>query len=361
MITLNKLFMRLVSKLKKKDLLGKRVLLRADLDVPIKDGIVANAFRLESVLPTINFLLKNGAEVEVVGHLGRRGESLAPIRTWLINKVKNPKLTVRENLRRDIGEEKNDKNFTKQLAKGFDLYVNDAFAASHRKHASVVGVAKLLPSYAGLQLEKEIKVLKSLSKPVKPLVLIIGGAKFESKLPVVEKFLPEAEKVFVLGALANLFLKRQGYEIGKSFVDSQAPSITKLLKSKKVFLPVDLVVKKINGAKTVVNVDGVKIGDTIVDAGPLTIKLLAESLKKAGTIVWNGPLGVCELGYKEGTEGLINILLKSKSKIIVGGGDTVAALNTNVLKKKNIFVSTGGGAMLQLLASGTLPGIKSLE
>ncbi len=352
--------MKLVSQLKKKDLQSKKVLVRADLDAPVVDGKVSNSFRLEAALPTIKFLLKNGAKVTVIGHLGRRGESLEPVAAWLKQKVKNKNLIVLENLRRDDREEKNNLALAKELVAGQDLFVNDAFAASHRAHASIVSVTKLLPSYAGLQLEKEVKELTGALKPKKPLVLMVGGAKFESKLPVVNKFLPLADQVFIGGALANLFFKRLGYEVGKSFIDPQSPSVTSLIKSKKIILPMDVIVRRADSNNLVLKPELVRPGDKIMDVGPLTIIELEKVLKKAKTIIWNGPLGVCELGYRDGTTGLVKLLVESRAKVLVGGGDTVA--NFKLPKKtKRIFISTGGGAMLQFLATSTLPGIQALE
>lgn len=353
--------MRLISQLKKKDLQGKRVLLRADFDVPVSRGKIVDDFRLRAALPTIKFLLKNGAKVTIIAHLGRRGESLAPVKKWLTSKIKNKNLKILENIRQNPGEMANDREFAQKLASLGDIFVNDAFAACHREHASIVGVPKLLPSYAGLQLEKEIKVLGALNKPAKPLMMIVGGAKFESKLPVVNKFINKADKVFIGGALANLFFKRLGYEVGGSFIDPQPPSIIKLLKSKKVTLPVDVVVKKESGTSAVVIPDHVGTNDVIVDAGPKTIDNLAKDIKRAKTIVWNGPLGVYESGFTQGTEDLAKLIIKSKAKTVIGGGDIVAVMGKLGLIKKFSFVSTGGGAMLEFLAHGTLPGIKALK
>ncbi len=358
--------MRLVSTLKKKDLAAKKVLLRADLDVALKNGKVLEPFRLDRALLTIKFLLKNGAKVTVIGHIGEKGESLGPVIKWLKAKVKSKNLTILENLRRDKGEETNNLGFAKKLASGFDLYVNDAFAVSHRPHASIITLPKLLPAYAGLEFEREVKTLASLKKPAKPLLLIIGGAKFESKLLVINNFLVSAHKIFIGGALANLFFKRLGYETGQSYLDPHSPSITALLKSLKITLPIDVIVKRIDGKKVIVKPEEVRSGDVIVDAGPESLKLLTKEITQAKTIIWNGPLGKFEAGYSEGTKSLAAAISKSKAKVIIGGGDTVAALDSlkklmPLMKLPHLFISTGGGAMLEYLATGTLPGIEALE
>lgn len=332
-------------------LAGKRVLLRADFNVPIKNGKVADDFRIKKTLPTINFLRKKGAKIIIISHLtcpsGRRADgknkSLKPVAKYLSKYVGND-IILLENIRNHPGEEKNDKNFAKRLAKLGDIYVNDAFSASHRNHASIVGIPKYLPSYAGLLFEKELKNLSHAFKPKHPFLLILGGVKFGSKLGVLEKFVKIADKIYVGGALANNFFWAGKIDIGKSVFDRNV-DIKKFLRNPKIILPID--VKRKNGV--------------ILDIGLLAIKELALLIKKSKFILWNGPLGSFETkGFGRGTMAAARLIAKSGVKSVIGGGDTIAAVEKIGLQKFS-FVSTAGGAMLEFLAKGTLPGIKALS
>lgn len=341
------------------------MLLRVDFNVPIKNGMIKDDFRIRASLPTIRFLLKGGAKLILITHLGKDGtKDLTPVikRFFAISKIKKDKVTFFENIRKFSGEKNNDQHFAKKIAAMGDLYVNDAFSVSHREHASVVSVPKYLPSYAGFQLENEIKNLSHALKNIKhPFLFILGGAKFETKMPLIKKYLNSANHVFIGGALANDFLKAQGYEIGKSLVSKTNFGIRKLLGNNKLLLPVDVLVK--SGSKLIdKKVDMVKKDETILDVGKDTIKMLAPFIKEAKLVLWNGPLGKYEdVHVGEVDEKILKLVAASKAESIIGGGDTVAQVSKMKMRNKFSFLSTGGGATLDFLAHGTLPGIKALQ
>jgi phosphoglycerate kinase len=326
------------------NLKGKRVLLRADFNVPIKNGKIVDDFRIRRTLPTINFLRKKGARVAIISHLtDGKNKSLKPVAEYLSKRV-GGEVTLLENIRNYQGEEKNDAQFAKQLAKFGDIYVNDAFSASHRKHASIVGIPKYLPSYTGLLFEEEYKNLSRALKPKHPFLFILGGIKFGTKLPVLEKFVKIADKIFVGGALANNFFWASKIDIGESIIDKNV-DIKKFLRNPKIILPID--VKRKNGA--------------ILDIGPLATKELSILIKEAKFVLWNGPLGSFETkGFEKGTLAIARTIARSGVKSVVGGGDTIAAVKKIGIRKFS-FVSTAGGAMLEFLAHGTLPGIEALN
>jgi phosphoglycerate kinase len=368
--------MKLLSSLTKKDLAGKRVLVRVDFNVPIRNGKVVESMRIDESLPTIKFLLKNGAQVILISHIGDDGStSLRPVAKYLssqklpvkfvadfgaVAKAKEG-VVLLENIRRFDGEKKNDLVLAKKLSTLADLYINDAFSASHREHASVVGVSKFLPSYAGLRLGLEISQLQKMLKPELPLSLVIGGAKFKTKFPLLKKFLPKADNVCVGGALANTLIKALGKEIGLSLTDEVTDEIKKIAKSKKIILPVDfVVVGKKKGEFVSKKIEELVATDKIVDLGPRTSKLFAEKIAQSKTVLWNGPLGLIEDGFVHGTVSLARSI-PSKSFSVLGGGDSVEALRQAKLLKKVSFVSTGGGAMLEYLATGKLAGVKALK
>lgn len=336
-----------------KNLKGKTALLRVDFNVPVKNGKVEDDFRIRAALPTINFLLKKGAKIILITHFGEDNEAklFAIARHFFaISKVDKTRVIFFDNIRKSPGEMKNDKSFAKELSKMGDIYVNDAFSVSHREHASIVTLPKYLPSFAGLQLEREVKNLShAFSKPKHPFLFILGGAKFSTKMPLIKKYLKLADYVFVGGALANNFLKAKGYKIGKSLVDEKKYDIKNILNSPKLILPTDFVIKN----------------EAIVDIGNESVKNLELLIKKSKFIVFNGPLGKYEGGGAEATKKILKLVLKSKSQVIIGGGDIVSILSNlepkNYKLKANQFVSTGGGATLDFLANGTLPGIKALK
>jgi phosphoglycerate kinase len=355
---------------------GKRVLVRLDLNEPIENGRVVNDFRMRRALQTLQFLVKSGARVVVLSHCDRPGDSLKTAVLHLnkfikagfvpdvcgnvaeesINRMADGSILVLENLRRETGEEKNDRTFARKLAGFGEIYINEAFSVSHRKHASIVTLPKLIPSYAGFLFMEEIEGLSRAIKPKQPLLMVMGGAKSGIKLPLIKKYLTKATSIFVGGALANSFFKEEGYEIGKSFADKDTKALRPLLKNKKIFLPVDVVVKD----GSVKWADEVLKSECIVDEGPESLLILEKMIGKSKTIVMNGPLGIYQDGFSGGTEKLLKILAKAKGEVILGGGDTVALVSKLKLEKKFLFVSTGGGAMLDFLVNETLPGIKAL-
>lgn len=365
-----------------KEIRGKRVIVRAELNVPIKNGRVADDFRIRKAVQTILYLKKNGARVIVVGHIGRGGkETLKPVARAMgrfVNigfapyaadskkardvaaAMKNGTVIMLENLRRDAREKENDPAFARAVALLGDIYVNDAFSVSHRAHASIVGVPKLLPSYAGLLFEEEIKHLSLALSPKHPFLLILGGAKFETKLPLIKKYVGIADTVFVGGALANDFFRYQGCDVGKSTAEKPSFSLARLEKRKNLLLPADVVVKGIGGVSTKEPCD-IAHSDTIVDAGAKSVSALFPLVARAHFILLNGPLGNYEEGFDGATKEILKQVAKSKAFSIIGGGDTVALVTKLKMEKKFTFVSTGGGAMLAFLAKGTLPGIKALK
>lgn len=363
------------------NLRGKRVLVRVDWNVPVENGMVRDDFRITASLPTLEYLRKNGAKIIVISHFeSKDSSSIRPVYNYVknlwplsfcgdvadgvahaaIDTLEEGETVLLENLRRNPGEKDNSEEFAKKLASLGDVYVNEAFSASHRTHASIVGIPKFLPSYAGLRFSEEVLRLSSLSDPKKPFLFILGGAKFDTKLPLIERFITVADTVFVGGALAHNFFKIEGKDIGDSLVSEGEFDLTSLLGAGKIELPRDLVIKGGDGIG-VDTIDHVGTGDMIVDAGPKTIDFLREKIANADTILWNGPLGNYELGFKEGTMALAKVIAESGKESILGGGDTLAAIQELDLYEKFTFVSTGGGAMLNFLSSGTLPGVKALE
>ncbi len=347
-----------------KSLRGKTVLLRADFNVPIENGKVMDNFRIKKGIPTVEYLVKKGAKVKVLIHLGKDGSTdIAPVVKEFFRLSKLPKSAVEflPNVRSFKGEEENDKNLAKEFAKGSDLYVNDAFSVSHRVHASIVGIPKYLPSYAGLQLEEEIKHLSSVfEKPKHPFLFILGGAKFSTKLPLIKKYLSIADYVYVGGALANDFLETMGMNVGSSLVDDTISVPKSILKNKKIILPKDVFVIS-NGQKALRKVHEIKDDENILDLGTDSLAELGKYIKNSKMILWNGPLGKYENGGEQGTKQILKLIVKTNTKSIIGGGDTVEMISEMKMEKKFTFVSTGGGATLDFLAKGTLPGIKALK
>jgi phosphoglycerate kinase len=340
---------------------GKKVILRVDFNVLRENGKIEDLYRIERALPTINLLKKKGAKIILISHITKgRGKTLRPVAKYLkinfladknLNSIKkktegmkNGDVVLLENIRTYKEEEKNGKNFAKNLASLGDLYINDAFSASHHKHASIVGITRYLPSYPGLLFEDELKHLYSAFNPRHPFLLILGGIKFSTKLGVLERLIPIADKIFIGGALASNFFKAKGMDIGKSVFDKNV-SVKKYLNNPKIILPLD--VKRKNGV--------------ILDCGPRAIKMLSRIIRESKFILWNGPLGDIEKkGFTKGTLAIARAIAKSRALSIIGGGDTVAAIEKVGLRQFS-FVSTAGGAMLEFLAKGTLPGIEALK
>jgi phosphoglycerate kinase len=370
-----------------KGLVGKRALVRVDYNVPLKGNKILDTRRIDASFATIRALQKKGLQVSLIAHLGDGKSSLKPISIYLakhfsihfvtkpifetskkgvlkIRQLAEPKNTVIlfENIRRYEGEEKNDPKFAKALSGLADVYVNDAFSVSHRKHASVVDITKYLPSYAGLQLEKEIKNLsKLLDNKKHPFLFILGGAKFSTKIPLLKRFTETADQVVITGAILNDFYKTAGFETGKSVLEKGFDKqIKALLLSPKLLLPTDVVVLRGKKGENVV-LSEIKKQDKIVDIGLESVKLISEKIQKAKVIVWNGPTGWYEGGFTWATTTLAKVMTRSKAFCIIGGGDTGAVVEKVANNSKNIFVSTGGGATLDYLAKGTLIGIQCLK
>ncbi|MBP6860618.1 MAG: phosphoglycerate kinase [Candidatus Pacebacteria bacterium] len=363
------------------------VLVRAALNAEVEKGKVTEDYRLRAALPTIEYLAKRHARVVLLGHISGKGtESLRPMqeamKKWIpsiafcpttsgeearaaIRALSPGGVLMLENLRRDVREEKNDPAFARELAELGDIFIEDAFDVCHRAHASVVGIPKFLPSYAGLLVEKEVNALTKALAPATPSLAIIGGAKFSTKEPVLAKLINTYDQVFIGGALANDFIQASGKPVGTSLVSgADQDKLKMLLATGKILLPIDYVVApkgKTRNEGRVCEPDEVLPEEAILDNGPASIALLNERIQNAKTVLWNGPLGNYENGFVEGTEALAVIVARAKAYSILGGGDTVAAIEKTGVEKHIDFVSTGGGAMLEFLASGTLPGLKALS
>lgn len=363
------------------DLEGKYVFLRTSLNVPIKDGKVSNDFRIIQSLPTIKLLIEKGAKVILCSHLGRGAdESIAPVVEVLLkhipvvfssevtgpmstqkrNELQNGQVLLLENVRRDAREVENDPVFAQELAALADIFVNDDFAASHREHASLHAICKLLPSYAGLNCVHEYEELSKVMTPSSPSLFIIGGAKFETKMPLVEKYLDIYDHICIGGALVNDFLKAKGYEVGTSLVSDVSLEGSYLLAHPKILLPVDVVAVK-DGVRRIADVSDVHHDESILDAGPKTIELLAPYIQDAKTILWNGPLGNYENGYQDQTTSCAKLIASASAYTVVGGGDTVAAIESLQFGDRYNFLSTAGGAMLTFLELGSLPALEALR
>mgnify|MGYP001601967959 FL=1 len=368
------------------------ILVRTALNVPIENGKVVNEYRLRRAVPTIKFLAERGAKVILISHIGEEGtETLEPVARALgklipgvsffgetigerargaIRALAPGGILVLENLRRNKGEAANDRAFAGELAALADIFVQDSFDTCHRAHASIVGVPTLLPSYAGLLLEEEVTELAGARTPAHPALAVIGGAKFSTKETVLAALLSTYDHVFVGGALANDFLKAAGQEVGKSLVSEAAgDSIKKILANPKLVLPIDSIVipAQLLGAENaraearIAPLGQVRPDEIILDSGPGTSALLSSLAQKAKTILWNGPLGNYEHGFVDATNDFARAVADSSAHSIIGGGDTIAAIENLDLLPRFSFVSTGGGSMLDLLAYGTLPGIDALS
>lgn len=299
------------------DLSDKRVLVRVDWNAPMRGDLVIDDYRIRASMPTLEYLKSAGARVSIATHLETEDPSTEALRKYVPEGIE-----LLPNLRSNPGEKDNSPEFAEKLASGADIYVNEAFSASHRRHASIVGVAKILPSFMGLQFEREVENLSKAFNPPRPFLLILGGAKFETKLPLVEKFLNIADHIHIAGANAV-----------------KVPA--ELSQNPKVSLP---------------------LGDVAaLDADEANLTFLKSKIDEASFIIWNGPLGKYEAGYTQGTESLAHMLALSGKEVIVGGADTLAVIKNLNLYEKFSFVSTGGGAMLDFLATGTLPGIEALK
>ena len=386
-----------VTKMTDLDLAGKRVLIRQDLNVPIKDGKVADDTRIRASLPTIEHCVKAGAKVMLMSHLGRpvEGEyndefSLAPVVGHLSGlldqevrlvkdylekspEVAEGEVVVLENVRFNKGEKKNDDELAKKYAALCDVYVMDAFGTAHRAQASTHGVAKYAPvACAGPLLAGELEALgKALDNPARPMVAIVGGSKVSTKLTVLESLSKVVDGLIVGGGIANTFIAAAGYNVGKSLYEpdliDEAKKLSEQAKARggDIPVPVDVVCAKEfaeDAAATLKRVDEVADDDMIFDIGPETAQQLAEILKTAGTIVWNGPVGVFEFDqFGEGTKAIAMAIAESPAFSIAGGGDTLAAVSKYNIADKVSYISTGGGAFLEFLEGKKLPAVAILE
>ncbi|MDU2115989.1 MAG: phosphoglycerate kinase [Peptoniphilus lacydonensis] len=384
------------------DFNDKVAVVRVDFNVPLKDGKVTGDDRIIKAIPTIDYLLENGAKVILMSHLGRpKGEykeelSLEPVAKRasellkrdvkfissrevvdeeVVKEVSNLKkgdIALLENLRFVKGEEKNDAEFAKKLASLGDIFVNDAFGTAHRAHASNVGITEFLPSCVGLLVEKEIKYFEDkLKNPEKPFAAILGGSKVSDKIGVIENLLKKVDKLVIVGAMANTFLKSKGLEVGKSLVEDDKLDLAREIMAKAIenhvdlILPIDVIVapEVSEDAKgTHKYVEDVDEDDMILDLGGESLKNIESALKGANTVVLNGPCGVFEIEeFSSGTIELAKILAELDATVIVGGGDSVSAVEKAEVADKLTHISTGGGASLEMLEGKKLPGIEAVE
>lgn len=379
------------------DVKNKKVLVRVDFNVPLKDGKVSDDTRIRAALPTIQYLLDNNAAVILCSHLGRPKDcvdlqySLKPVADYLqtlipqkvffaddcigplakeaADKLEGGQILVLENTRFHVEEKKNDPGMAKQLASLADIFVNDAFGSAHRAHASTAGVADYLPAVAGFLMEKEIQYLgQVIEKPARPFIAILGGAKVSDKIGVIRNLLKKADEVLIGGGMANTFFKAQGYPVGDSLVEDDVLDVAReLVKdgSSKLRLPVDMVIAdkfEDDAAKKIMPTGPVPDGWRILDIGPDTVAAYSKAIASAKTVVWNGPMGVFEFpNFAIGTFEIAKAVADSGVVSIIGGGDSVSAVNKSGLAEKISHISTGGGASLEMLEGLELPGLAVLQ
>ncbi len=401
--------MKLISQINPSELSGKTVIVRVDYNVPVIDGKVIDDFRIKSSFETISFLIKAGAKIILISHIENKQKASLdavaahinnihasnpaeypfavnfmpdmPARLFVDDAYVSPEnaasikaeimslgdsIVLFENLRVVPGEKENDPAFAKILASFADFYINDAFSVSHRAHASVTGLPALLPHAAGFQLEKEISFLKKGLHPTHPFLFVLGGAKFETKLPLIEKFMQSADKVIVGGALFNDIMKAKGLSVGTSLVSDVEVSLSSIINSPKLIIPKDVIVKNTDGQIRTVATDMVGGNESVLDIGP---DLIAEVTKffdecdasgQKPFVLWNGPMGNYEIGFKEQTIALAKLLSDRGIESLLGGGDTTAAIAEIDNVNPSVYISTGGGAMIEFLQNETLPGIDAL-
>lgn len=382
---------------------GKRVLVRCDFNVPLKDGVITDENRLKGALPTIKYLSENGAKVILCSHLGKpKGEakpelSLAPVAKRLselldkevkfaadntvvgenskkaVNDMKDGDIVLLENTRYRKEETKNEENFSKELASLADIFVNDAFGTAHRAHCSTVGITDFVDeAVCGYLIQKELKFLgEAIENPKRPFIAILGGAKVSDKINVINNLLEKVDTLIIGGGMSYTFLKAQGYSIGNSLVEEDKIEYAKEMiekakeKGVKLLLPVDNVVADkfdVNAEAIVTDDQNIQDGYMGLDIGPKTDKLYSEEVKKANTVIWNGPMGVFEFEkFAQGTKEVAKAMADSNATTIIGGGDSAAAVNQLGFGDKMTHISTGGGASLEFLEGKELPGIAALN
>ena len=383
-----------------KSLKGKKVILRLDLNVPLHKQNITDTNRIDKILPTLNFLINNKAKILILSHVGRpkgrmiKDLSMEPICRYLKKKINqnihliktninhhieknlfdNKNILMFENLRFYNGEEENNEEFAKILASFGDLYVNDAFSCSHRKHASIFSITKYLPSYAGIQLMSEITALNKITKNItRPITCIIGGSKISTKINIIKNLISKFDNLIFVGGMANNILRNKKFQIGKSIFEENCEDIVEdiftLSKKEncKLIYPIDVSVsKKIQGKGSVKKISEVLEDDLILDIGTQTVSIINKTIEESKTVLWNGPAGYFENeNFKNGSLEIARKIVEKNKKneiySVVGGGDTVAALNNFGLTEHFNFVSTAGGAFLEFLEGKELPGIKALE
>tara|TARA_Y100000741_G_scaffold302392_1_gene244058 strand:+ start:642 stop:1814 length:1173 start_codon:yes stop_codon:yes gene_type:complete len=378
----------------------KKILIRLDLNVPLKNNQITDATRIEKILPTLNFLIKKNCNIVIISHIGRpKGKvdkqlSMKPVCDYLSKKLdkkirliqenifdfdpktifvnQETKIAILENIRFYEEEEKNDEKFAKILSNFGDIFVNDAFSCSHRNHASVTKITNFLPSYCGLQMDTEITALKKITSNIeRPITCIIGGSKISTKINLIKNLIPKFENIVIVGGMANNILEYKGYKIGKSIKESNCKktieeifSLAKI-KNCNIFYPTDVSVgKNLNDKSQIKSLSEIENDDLILDIGDETIKTIVHVIKKSKTILWNGPAGYFEnSNFAIGSIKIAQTIVNTENKIysVVGGGDTIAVLNKiNALKHFN-FVSTAGGAFLEFLEGKEIPGIRALN
>ena len=381
---------------------GKKVLLRVDLNVPMKSGIITETSRIEKILPTIKLLIEKEAKIIILSHIGRpkgkivEGMSLEPISKKIseflnkevlfdknqinentiskINKISNGSIMMLENIRFNEGEEINDKEFSKKIASLGDIYINDAFSCSHRAHASIEGITKHISSYFGLQITEEINALKKITSEIKkPITLIIGGSKISTKIKIIKNLIKKFDDIIIVGGMANTMLKHTGSKIGKSIYEHDCENLIKeiLEKSKayncQINCPIDVIVSKnLHGTGKNKEIREIENDEMILDIGPKTILSIKKIINNSNTVLWNGPAGYFEnSNFANGTKEIIKIItektLKDKIFSVAGGGETVAAINKFNKLDSFTFVSTAGGAFLEFLEGKKLPGISAIN
>jgi len=381
---------------------GKKVLLRVDLNVPMKNGAITESSRVKKIIPTIKLLIEKQAKIIILSHIGRpkgkfvKGMSLKPISVKLssllnkevlfnknkinentlseVNKITNGSIMMLENIRFNEGEESNDSEFSKKISKLGDIYVNDAFSCSHRSHASIEGITKYIPSYFGLQINEEINALKKITSEIKkPITLIIGGSKISTKIKIINNLIKKFNNIIIVGGMANTMLKHTGSKVGKSICENDCGNLIKeILESSNKYncnitCPTDVMVSKnLEDKGKEKDIREINNDEMILDIGTKTISSIKSIINNSNTVLWNGPAGFFENPhFQNGTKQIIEIIsqktINDKIFSVAGGGETVAAIN--IFKKFDsfTFISTAGGAFLEHLEGKTLPGIKALN